>query len=294
MKKLLFTLAAGFLAITANAQLLWKVSGNELATPSYILGTHHLAPLSILDSIQGYQEAFESTAQVVGELDMSLMQSPEVMQMMQKTMMIESDTTLQTLFTPEEYEKINTLSKELLMLDLAMAPKLKPSFLNMNLIVMLYLKHVGDFDPSVQLDGYLQQLGISNGKKVAALETMDFQFNMLFNGSSLQRQAQQLNCMVDHLDVGLESARKLTEAYMKQDLNEVEAVSLERQNNQCDYTPGELEAMIDNRNINWANELPAIMQETPSFVVVGALHLPGNNGVLNLLKQKGYTVEPVI
>ena len=161
MKKLLFTLAAGFLAITANAQLLWKVSGNELATPSYILGTHHLAPLSILDSIQGYQEAFESTAQVVGELDMSLMQSPEVMQMMQKTKMIENDTTLQTLFTPEEYEKINTLSKELLMLDLAMAPKLKPSFLNMNLIVMLYLKHVGDFDPSVQLDGYLQQLGRS-------------------------------------------------------------------------------------------------------------------------------------
>ncbi len=55
-------------AFSANAQLLWKVSGNGLTQPSYIIGTHHLAPFSIMDSIAGLQKAMNETQQVYGEL----------------------------------------------------------------------------------------------------------------------------------------------------------------------------------------------------------------------------------
>lgn len=55
-------------AFSANAQLLWKVSGNGLNQPSYIIGTHHLAPFSIMDSIAGLQKAMKETQQVYGEL----------------------------------------------------------------------------------------------------------------------------------------------------------------------------------------------------------------------------------
>lgn len=55
-------------ALSANAQLLWKVSGNGLSSPSYIMGTHHLAPLSIKDGITGLQKAMDETQQVYGEL----------------------------------------------------------------------------------------------------------------------------------------------------------------------------------------------------------------------------------
>ena len=58
-------------AFSANAQLLWKVSGNGLNQPSYIIGTHHLAPFSIMDSIAGLQKAMKETQQVYGELKMS-------------------------------------------------------------------------------------------------------------------------------------------------------------------------------------------------------------------------------
>ena len=80
-------------AFSANAQLLWKVSGNGLTQPSYIIGTHHLAPFSIMDSIAGLQKAMNETQQVYGELKMSEMQSPATMGKMQKAMMIDSDTT---------------------------------------------------------------------------------------------------------------------------------------------------------------------------------------------------------
>ena len=116
-------------AFSANAQLLWKVSGNGLNQPSYIIGTHHLAPFSIMDSIAGLKKAMNETQQVYGEMKMSEMQSPATMEKMQKAMMIESDTTLTSLLSPEDFETANKFCKENLMVDLNMAPKLKPAFL---------------------------------------------------------------------------------------------------------------------------------------------------------------------
>ena len=73
-------------AFSANAQLLWKVSGNGLNQPSYIIGTHHLAPFSIMDSIAGLKKAMNETQQVYGEMKMSEMQSPATLEKMKKAM----------------------------------------------------------------------------------------------------------------------------------------------------------------------------------------------------------------
>ena len=72
---LLLLLALAACATTKNktSSLLWRISGNGLESPSYLFGTHHLIPLSILDSIVGLHEAFDKTEQTVGELDMSRM-----------------------------------------------------------------------------------------------------------------------------------------------------------------------------------------------------------------------------
>ena len=105
-------------AFSANAQLLWKVSGNGLNQPSYIIGTHHLAPFSIMDSIAGLKKAMNETQQVYGEIKMSEMQSPATMEKMQKAMMIESDTTLNSLLSPKDFETANKFCKENLMVDL--------------------------------------------------------------------------------------------------------------------------------------------------------------------------------
>ena len=82
MKKILLTLAAVATAVSMNAQLLWKVSGNGLEKPSYIMGTHHVAPLSVLDSIKGFDEALSSVDAVYGEVVMSQMNAPETQQKM--------------------------------------------------------------------------------------------------------------------------------------------------------------------------------------------------------------------
>lgn len=63
-------------------------------------------------------------------------------------------------------------------------------------------------------------------------------------------------------------------------------INEERKGNQCDALPAEEDAMIYNRNKTWAQKLPAIMKAAPTFVAVGALHLPGDKGLLNLLKNR--------
>ena len=293
MKKIVATLFLVSIAFYANAQLLWKISGNGLTQPSYIIGTHHLAPLSIKDSIAGLQKALDETQQVYGELKMSEIQSPATIQMMQKMIMIAGDTTLVSLFTPEDYEKVSKYCKENLLMDLNMAPKLKPAFILNNIAVAAYMKHVGNFNPQEQLDTYFQTEAIRKNKKAEGLETAEFQFNLLYKGTPLRRQAELLVCSINNIDNEVEKHKRLTEYFMKQYLDAMLKLNEERQNDACDPLPGEEDAMIYNRNKDWAEKLPAIMKAAPTFVAVGAFHLPGEKGVLNLLKKKGYTVEAV-
>ena len=107
-----------------------------------------------------------------------------------------------------------------------------------------YVKHIGKFNPQEQLDTFFQSQATQNGKKVDGLETAEFQFNLLFNGYSLQRQAQLLMCTINNINTEVESLKKLTNAYMRQDLNQMLRISEERKGNQCDPTPGEEDAMI--------------------------------------------------
>ena len=178
-------------------------------------------------------------------------------------------------------------------MDLSMAPKIKPAFLLNNIAVVAYIKHIGNYNPQEQLDTYFQTQAIQKGKKTDGLETPDFQFNLLYNGLSLQRQAQLLMCTLNNIDKEVESLKRLTDAYMKQDLETMLKINEERKGNQCDALPTEEDALIYDRNKTWAQKLPAIMKAAPTFVAVGALHLPGNKGLLSLLKKQGYTVEAV-
>jgi uncharacterized protein len=70
MKKILLIIAMAVVGISAQAQLLWKVSGNGLQKPSYIFGTHHYAPLTVLDSVPQIRQVQNDVEQVCGEVDM--------------------------------------------------------------------------------------------------------------------------------------------------------------------------------------------------------------------------------
>ena len=122
---------------------------------------------------------------------------------------------------------------------------------------------------------------------------MEQQIDILYRSQSLQRQAHLLYCAATTIDYAILQAQRMTKAYMNQDLDTLLEIMEEKQNDSCDSTPQEEDALIFDRNADWARQLPNIMKQAPTLFVVGAGHLPGSRGLLKLLEAQGYTVEPM-
>ena len=299
MKKIFITLALVILTMSAQAQLLYKISGKNLKAPSYVIGTYHLAAVSFVDSIPGIRQALNDCQQVYGELDMSGLTSPENVMKMQQAMMLPEGTTLDKLLTADEMGRLNAYMNSLLGMDMTnpmvaqQMGKLIPQALSTQFSLLTYMKKHEGFDPQNLFDAYFQKYAQEQGKGIGGLETIDMQVNVLYKGMTLDRQKQLLMCLVDNQEFMDELADKVVKAFYAQDLDGLKAAMDMKMNSACDSTPEEDAALINNRNADWVTKMPAIIADKPTFFAVGAGHLPGEKGVLNLLRQAGYTVEAV-
>ncbi len=291
MKKLIFIAFYAVVSIGCNAQLLWKVSGNGLTKDSYIMGTHHVAPISILDSISGFDKAIEACDAVYGEIVQSEMSSPAAQQKIMAQAMAPADSTLNKIYSPEQYDSINTYLKELSggMISLDQMVMLKPQMVATQMSLFESAKIFPNFNPNEQLDMTVQTLGQQKGKSLNGFETVDFQLDMLLGGS-IKKQAEGLLDMARKKEKIGEFSRELAKAYIAQDLETMLNLMLDPE---MGTDPEDQAKMIDDRNEAWKNTLVSLMPEQSIFVCVGAGHLPGEKGLLNLLKQAGYTVEPM-
>lgn len=286
-------------AATMQAQLLWKISGNGLQKPSYIIGTYHLAPVSFTDSIKGLKAALNASEQFYGEIVMADLTSPENQQKAQAAMMLPDGQTLDKLFTADEMTRINALVKSVLGVDMTnpmvaqQLGKLTPYALQVQLGVLIYLKKHPGFNPNEGFDSYFQKEAAAKGKGVGGLETFDFQINTLYKSATMERQKQLLLCMADNLEFTEEQTENVVKAFFTQDLDGIEKAMDAKLNNTCDGTPEEKETLIYSRNDNWMKQMPEIMKQKGTFFAVGAGHLPGERGLLAQLKKAGYTVEGI-
>ena len=298
MRKVFFLTAALIVsfAFNAQAQLLYRISGKGLESPSYIVGTYHLAPASFADSIPGMRQAIEQTDQVCGELDLMDAFKPENTARLLQSQMLPEGVTLSSLLTADQLSRLNALLLEVLGTNLedeayaAQVEKMKPVALSTTLSLASYMKKTQSFNPMELLDNYFQMLALQSGKSVIGFETVDFQMGVLY-GSELPEQVDDLMCMVDHFDEATELVDRITSAYFSQNFQQLESVLEEEMEGTCAATPEEEAALLDNRNHNWINMMPDMMAEKPTLFVVGAGHLCGEQGVLKLLEGLGYTVE---
>ena len=280
----------------SQAQILYRISGNGLESPSYIVGTYHLAPSSFVDSIPGIHQAMVQTNQVCGELDMMDAFKPENTAKLLKAQMLPEGTTLSSLLTAEQLERLNALLLDVMGSDLndeayaAQIDKMTPAALSTTLSLTSYMKETTSFNPMELIDNYFQMNALQNGKAVKGFETVDFQMGILY-GAPLDKQVNDLMCMVDHFDVANEMVKSITTAYFSQNLKQIEDAMEEESNLDCGTSEEDEDRLINNRNRNWVEVMPDMMAEQPTLFVVGAGHLCGEKGVLKLLEKAGYTIE---
>ena len=291
MKKLILTIALVASASLAHAQLLWKVTVPESSKTSFILGTHHFAPAGMIDSISGLKDAINSVEAVYGELDMSSMNDPALQQKMASIMVAPADSTLNVVLTKQQYDSVSVLVDKYFkgMASMAQLSVLKPAALATQLAALQNLAAIPNFNPADQLDTKVQTIAGAAGKDIKGFETIDFQLNLLY-GDPLSEQAKSLMSAVRNDNRVQQLAHELIAAYSKVDLEKLVEIT---EDSEIGMDADSKEKLINERNASWAETLKTEIPEKSVLVAVGAGHLPGEKGLLALLKNLGFQVEPV-
>ena len=293
IKRISLIFAVTMLALAGQAQLLWKVSGNGLGRPSYIFGTHHMAPSSMIDQIAGMDEAIEGCDIVVGEIEKDSLMSPEIQARMAQAMIAPPDSALDKLYTPDEYRIVEQVFNKYfgtIGVKLSQMKTLKPNAISTQMQAMQAIKYFPNFNANALIDVKVQERANEAGRPSAGLESVQEQIDLLFN-SPLKEQAIGLleTCKQDEFFQSQSVA--LCDAYMAQDLNKL--MSIMTDTSIGGDSEEVMDALIYSRNRMWAEKLKVMMPERACLVCVGAGHLPGEKGLLQLLRQAGYTVEPM-
>jgi uncharacterized protein YbaP (TraB family) len=273
--------------------LLWKVSGNGLSKPSYILGTHHLTHVSFVDNIPGLRDVMANTQQTVGELLLS--DEAGMQQKVQAAAMMPAGESYSKLLSAEDARALDEGLKSLVGAGLDQFGQFKPGMISMIYTITLYTKLYPEFNPMPHeaIDSYVQRIAKENGKSVLGLESVDDQIYALFEAEPLKDQAESLVCSIKTRDLAKDQLDKLNAYYKAGDLTGMYNMAFNNPDEPCKVSQAQQNAINRDRNDKWVEKLPAIMEDNSNLIAVGALHLAGEEGILNQLATKGYTVEPV-
>ena len=267
-----------------NNTLLWKISGNGIDNPSYLFGTIHM--LCADDAVLSPRmlKAISNCDEVYFEVDMDNLF--EMLGAMNK-MKMKGDTTLRDLLSEADYKKVKEyFESRSSMLPFSMLETYKP------ILAASTLEQSSlPCDNTAMMEQVIMTEAKANNKKIKGLETMSYQAGVL-DSIPYKLQAEQLVSYIDSAGNGDTENKQLKEmfdAYKNQDLQKLEEMMVETDAGMAGFT----DIMLYHRNQNWVKKLKTLLTDKALLIAVGAGHLPGEKGVINLLRKEGYTVTPV-
>ena len=284
MKKILIAALCVFAGFTGTAQklengLLWKISGNGLSKPSYLYGTMHITCDATLD--KNILAALDATTQVYLELDMD---DPAMQTEMMGTVMMKDGVTMKSLTTPEEYKIVDEFLKTNTGASVDMLGTFKPFMVS----AILYPKMIDC--PMQSYEQAIMEVAKNQKEDVYGLETVAEQM-AVFDAIPYKEQMDELvKTAKDNMVNDKKEMTEMMAVYNKKDLNAL-LEFMDKSENKMMASHNDV--LLNNRNKNWMPKIEAVAKANPTFFGVGAAHLAGDNGVIKLLRKKGYKVEAV-
>ncbi|MEL1240616.1 TraB/GumN family protein [Flavobacterium flavipallidum] len=273
ISSLVLVVNIGFAQVDKNENsLLWKISGNGLQKPSYLFGTIHMMCENDFVIKEKVIKAFDQTEELALELDFD---DPLELQNMQKLAV--ASTPLSRTLTKEEYSKLEAILKNSFSLNIK-------DYENYNLIGLLSVVLMKELNcPPKMYEFEFLKMGMQRKSIIHGMEKVDDQIKAFANAYDNNEFIEQLE-LYDSTHFN-----ELVGIYKNEDINKLFSLSTDKK-----YMNKEVQNfMLDSRNKKWVTEMPEMMQQHSIFFAVGAAHLPGDNGVINLLRQAGYTVTSI-
>ena len=278
---LIFSCAAQSQSADSSKTLLWKISGKNLTRPSYLFGTMHILCADDAALSEGLKKVITNCDEIYFEIDLSDMKA---MLSSLKYLRMNNETKLSDLLNADDYAKVKSyFTKHVSMLPFGMLERFKPL-----LISSMIEEQDMDCKKTDGMEMEIMQEANSSNKKINGLETVEFQAQ-LFDSIPYQKQAHDLVNYIDSADEYFQTTKELVQVYKDQDLNKIDELSRKGDVTVNDY----IDLLLNNRNKNWVKQMDTLLPKKSILFAVGAAHLPGEKGVINLLRKNGYTLTPM-
>ncbi len=268
--------------------LLWKIEGNGLAKVSYLFGTIHMIDADKFFWPPKTLAAFDESEQVAFEIDMNEMNDLGAQMGLMTKAFMKDGLTLKDLYSEEDYATVKNHLSEM-GLPMFLMEKLKPMFLT--------VFASGDIDMSTgfgagsSMKSYemeFMSLAKDSEKAISGLETIEYQLSV-FDSIPYTDQAQMLLESITSSDAGDDQFAEMMDMYLTQDISAMSSMMGEEEAGIGGYE----DILLFTRNKNWIPIMSDKMKTASTFFAVGAGHLGGKDGVIDLLKKAGYKLTPV-
>jgi len=266
---------------TAARHCLWKVSGDHNAV--YLLGSVHVLKAGDYPLAAPIERAFTNAAVAVFETDINQMEQPATQQKMLAKAMVPPNETLEQQFSPEGYSRYTNLAAEV-GLPIQMLDRLKPA-MGLFTMVLLQCQQLG-LEPEHGLDLHFFKLARKEKKIIVPLETVDFQINLVTDFTKSEND-QLVKATLDEIKTTKKMLGDMVRAWKTGD-----AAALEKLLNSARQdAPVIFKRLVTDRNQRWLPKIEELLHgDKNAIVIVGAGHLVGPGGLVDLLKQKGFKV----
>jgi uncharacterized protein len=271
-------------ATAAHARdFLWKVTG-KTGGSVYLVGSVHLLTQDFYPLSAALDRAFKESDLLVEEADFADLMSPSTQMQMLARSMLPSTTSLESVISPATFALVVKRAKDL-GLPIEPLKRFKPWSLALMLSSLEWQK--AGFDPEIGIDRHFYDQARTEGKQIQGLETAEFQISR-FDDIAFNQQERLLAGTLKDVDTEMANLTTLVQAWKAGDAAAIEQIVLK----DVKQDPLMYQRLLVERNRNWMPRLDALlMRPKPAFVVVGAAHLVGPDGLVALLKAKGYRVE---
>lgn len=261
---------------------LWKVEGGK--TPLYLLGSIHLLSSAYYPLPAAIDEAFESAGTLVEEVNLDEALSPASMALILSKAMLQDGKTLDQVLSKDSYARLAAYMKSAGM-PLDRMRRFKPWMVSLT-ITTLEAQKAG-FDPNFGVDKHFFDRAKKAGKTVKGLETAAYQIDRL-DAMAEADQDDLVRKTLAEVETERANIKTMADAWASGDAPTLETLLLDS----FKESPAVYERLLVERNRNWMPELETCLDAPrPCFVVVGAAHMVGPDGLVTLLRKKGLTVE---
>ena len=272
-------MCTSFDSYSQDQALLFEISGKELRFPSYAFGTFHMLCESDFVLSDSIKSKLQATEQLVLELDMD---DPKMMGAMMAGIKMKNGTVLKDLYSKSDYDILEKYFVDSLNLSLNSMASFKPFLLYSLIIPQLLDCSVVAFELE------LMKIAKMQSKEVFGLETFEFQMG-IFDSIPYKKQAEYLLENIRDSKASRKEMQNLFKMYLSQDISGLANLIAKSDQMFKDFE----DILLTKRNIDWISKIKDFSKTKSTFFAVGAGHLSGTNGILQLLKNEGYTIKAI-